>query len=564
MGDLHFHSIPAFYRQNIPAKFTFPFSYVPSEICIYAANQVQMYLAQKEEWSEELKGGKMFGVLVVKDKHGEWGYLAAFSGQIAGCFCHDFFVPPVFDYLDPEGCFKKKEKEISAINKRCESLVSSERYISVKRELMQLRENGEKEKNMYKKKMTECKAVRDRKRQEAQLSDVEKDEMIRESQFQKAEYRRLKQKINEDLKEKENELRCLDEEIEKLKKERVERSVALQHWLFSHFVFLNGKGESANLLDIFKDSVRKEPPSGAGECCAPKLLQYAYLHGMLPVSMAEFWWGKSPRQEVRRHGYYYAACKSKCEPILRFMLQGLNVEESPLLRRATAETNVKIEYEDEYLIVANKPSGMLSVQGRIEAGTIVDYMVEQRTELADLNEGKGLLAVHRLDMDTSGLIVLAKTREIHKKMQALFENRKIEKQYKARLNGHVKTPELEIETTLFGERKKVGVIDLPLMPDLSDRPRQLVDKENGKTAVTYYSIERSDGNGTYVDFYPQTGRTHQLRVHAAHVEGVGCAIEGDDLYGKPAGRLCLHAFRIRFLHPVTGEIVDVKSAYNMF
>lgn len=334
-----------------------------------------------------------------------------------------------------------------------------------------------------------------------------------------------------------------------------EESKRLQRLLFAQYNFINGKGESKNLLDIFADEkpilspeewfdtgerskVKGEriPPSGAGECCAPKLLQYALTHGLKPIALAEFWVGAPSRTELRKEGCFYAPCSGKCVPILRHMLQGIDVEVKGERLKEEGEKSkakgegIQVIYEDDYLMVVNKPAGLLSVPGKSDEPSVESYMQAK--------------AVHRLDQDTSGLLVLAKTQEVYKTLQAYFQRRDILKRYEA-----VVKP-----SDISHQMSEEGMISLPLLPDPYDRPRQMVNIEHGKVAITRYVVREQRADSTcLVDFYPLTGRTHQLRIHAAHPDGLNAPIVGDRLYGSPAERLMLHAAEITFLHPITQE-----------
>ena len=329
-------------------------------------------------------------------------------------------------------------------------------------------------------------------------------------------------------------------------------SQRLQRLLFAQYNFLNGRGETKNLLDIFtseKPILTKEeffdkderlavrgvrlPPSGAGECCAPKLLQYAFSHGLQPFALAEFWVGAPSKTEIRHEGTFYAPCSGKCVPILRHMLQGIEIEESQETQQTKALCRlIEILYEDDYLMVVNKPSGMLSVPGKNDELSVETFL--------------GAKAVHRLDQDTSGLLVLAKTTEVYKTLQAYFQRRDILKRYEAIVKP--------IQTSNIIHHTSEGQINLPLLPNPFDRPRQMVDLEHGKPAITRYKIRERRLDGTlFIDFYPLTGRTHQLRVHAAHPDGLNAPILGDRLYGEQGKRLMLHAAEITFLHPVTQQ-----------
>lgn len=445
-----------------PEQFTYPFHYTPHPLCVMAATEVQAYLQTRSEWHAELQKGKMFGVLVVRTSEGNIGYLAAFSGNLNGSNHHDFFVPPVYDLLNPDGYFKQEEARISRI-----SII-------------------------------------------------------------------LNKMQNPPTPFKGGEL------VASLKEERKQRSIALQQWIFRQFVLHNALGETKDVERIFTEEAHRLPPAGTGECAAPKLLQYAYLHGLHPLAMAEFWWGDSPKGEIRRHGHYYPACRHKCEPILNFMLQGLDVEPNPLLTSVTDPNQLEDIYEDDYLLVVNKPAGMLSVPGKTGQASVLSILQERYPDAT------GPLLVHRLDMATSGLLLAAKDKDTHALLQQQFENRSVKKRYIALLDG---TPSVEPK----------GFIRLPLRPDFDNRPLQMVDYEWGKPAVTRYEIlETTDGH-TRVAYYPETGRTHQLRVHSAHSSGMNCPIIGDPLYGQAAGRLYLHAEELELRHPHTKQYMKFKA-----
>ncbi|WP_296123217.1 RluA family pseudouridine synthase [uncultured Bacteroides sp.] len=525
----------------LPERFTYPFCYTPHPLCILAAQEVQNYLSQQTEWKEELSQGKMFGVLIVQTEQGETGYLAAFSGILAGKSRHAFFVPPVYDLLQPQGFFKIEEEKISSINHYIRQLEEDKEYAALSAELARTIQSAEEILATAKSQLKEAKAAREQRRKEKELNAQEEAELIRESQFQKAEYKRLEHSWKIRIATLRMQTENWERRISTLKAERKARSAALQQKLFEQFGMLNYRGEVKNLSEIFKQTVHKMPPAGAGECAAPKLLQQAYLHGWKPIAMAEFWWGDSPKTEIRHHGHYYPACKGKCEPILQHMLQGLQVEENPMLKRMRIPSkDLEIVYEDPWLLVINKPAGMLSVPGKEDAVSVYS-LVREAYPQAD-----GPLTVHRLDMATSGLMLIAKTKHVHQNLQAQFKNRLIKKRYIALLEGIVP--------------KDKGTIDLPLCLNPLDRPRQMVHAEHGKPAITDFQVlERMDGKRTRIAFYPHTGRTHQLRIHAAHPLGLRCPIVGDELYGKKAERLYLHAEYLEFTHPVTGETVRITK-----
>ena len=527
---------------ELPRLFTYPFHYTPHPLCVMAAGEVQAYINKQTRWKEELDKGKMFGVLIVRTSNGQTGYLAAFSGNLCGSNSHSFSVPPVYDLLKPDGFFKIEEEQISAINHQIGQLQNCDRYLELQQKMERETASSQQALSEARKVLKAAKEKREQRRLH-RPNENEQAAMIRESQYQKAEFKRLERYWKEQISEIKTELESFSSQIEALKAERRNRSAALQQKLFQQFNFLNAKGETKNLCAIFEETVQKTPPAGAGECAAPKLLQYAYLSGLSPIAMAEFWWGESPKTEIRHHGYYYPSCRGKCEPILRHMLQGLNVEPAPSERYSLSQNMPEILFEDQWLLVLHKPEGVLSVPGKSEEQSIYSLL------RARYPEATGPLVVHRLDMPTSGLLLAAKTQEVHRHLQAQFENRSIKKRYIALLDGIL--PEEE------------GVIDLPICPDYLDRPRQMVNEELGKTAITRYQVMDRKNGQTRIAFFPLTGRTHQLRVHAAHPLGLNCPIVGDELYGRKAERLYLHAEYLEFIHPVSGQrmVIEKKAEF---
>lgn len=536
MNKLHYFA-DSISLLSLPEKFTYPFHYTPHPLCVAAAGEVGRYLSTKGEWQGELRKGKMFGVLIVRTGEGEVGYLAAFSGILAGKNRHTYFVPPVYDVQEPDGFFRIEEEQISGINRRIEELQADVRYKDCKQRLADETILAGQVLDDIRGRMKAAKVERDRLR--STVTRVDSEQLIRESQFQKAELKRQKQYWKDHLASLQAEVEVFETEIERLKAERKTRSAALQQWLFKQFRMLNARGEERDLCNLFKDTVQKTPPAGAGECVAPKLLQYAYRNGWQPLAMAEFWWGDSPKNEIRRHGYYYPACKGKCGPILKHMLQGLHVEKNPLETDMHRGTELEIMYEDEWLSVVNKPAGMLSVPGKSDIDSVYGRVRRMYPEAT------GPMVVHRLDMATSGLILIAKTKEVHQNLQAQFKNRTVCKRYVAWLDGIVE--------------KKEGHIELPLRPDPEDRPRQVFDAVHGKPAVTDYTVLHYDSGRTFISFIPKTGRTHQLRVHSAHPLGLNAPIVGDELYGRKADRLYLHAEYLGFIHPVSGVYMEIEK-----
>ena len=554
--------------------------YEPHPLCIQACREVQEMLARREDWQEEIARGKMFGVLIVENVKTDtnvpkWGYLAAYSGQIGGRSDWEDFVPAVFDYLQPDGYFKTHEAEISRINQSISHLEKDERMKEARTLIRQLQEERKRTIAAYQEKMKEAKAKRDSRREAGNLSDAEEAEMIRESQFMKAELRRLKKSLSEKT-ALETEFEDYQENILRLKQLRKQLSDALQQWLFSQFRMLNQEGESKDLLEIFRDEALKEypqaaiatsriaalkmvPPAGSGECCEPKLLQYAYQHGYKPLQMAMFWWGESPKEEIRHHLQFYPACNGKCKPILHWMLppsvfespasaeNGIDGQKGPFPKQVEMlYEQVETLYEDCELTVIHKPAGLLSVPGKDAAQPSVYALMRRKYP-----EATGPLIVHRLDMATSGLMIIAKTEFAYHRLQKEFLNHRVQKKYIAIIS----------EKDILGrDIPEKGIISLPLLPDYLNRPRQIVNHEQGKEAITEYEIlERIDGSHLRIALYPKTGRTHQLRVHCAHQEGLNAPILGDPLYGnEKAARLHLHAEEITFEHPLTGKKITIK------
>ena len=524
--DVLFHCLPA--GVDVPDELNDPFDYEPDASALAAWDDLRGEIARRKEWREEIDRGKMFGVLVVVDAEGRVGYLAAYSGQIGGQSDSSGFVPAVFDYLQPDGYFKTKEAEISAINAEIAQMCSSEQYLSLQASLKKIETEGQQMLSAQASAMRMAKQQRNQRRLEGYLSATETAEMIRESQFQKAELRRAKKAQEERVAAVKAELQPLEDAIAALKHRRHEMSDQLQRWLFMQFDMLNSRGESRNLIDIFASTPQQIPPSGSGECCEPRLLQYAFAHGLSPRSIAMFWWGESPKDVVRHAGHYYPACSGKCKPILEWMLDGMMLRKGPI---AGGEQRGRLDviYDDEHFCVVNKPAGMLSVPGRGDVESVVSIL---RREWGGAAEP---LVVHRLDMATSGLLIVAKDADTQRLLQSQFARRKVEKRYVALLEKRLPAGS--------------GRISLPLRADVENRPYQVVDHEHGRRAVTDYEILA----GGRVLLTPLTGRTHQLRVHCAHREGLGCPIKGDALYGHPADRLYLHAERLVIDHPTTGQ-----------
>ena len=537
---------------SLPERFTFPFYYQPHPLCLQAASELQSHLSTQTDWihnfglsgDDEGAIGKMFGVLLVQNKHNEIGYLAAFSGKLAESNHLAKFVPPVFDVLDEAGFYLQGQTQINQLTAHIKTLENNPQYISLADSLNNLNKTAAAEIEKQRQLMIEKKKQRKIKRTaaEAELNANEleqfKQTLGKQSVDEKNWLKDLKTYWQQKIQQAAQQHTQLNAEILALKNQRKSQSSELQLKIFNQYQFLNRHKKSKSLFDIFASTPQKKPPAAAGECAAPKLLQYAFSHQMKPLAMAEFWWGASPKSEIRKHQHFYPACQGKCKPILSHMLDDIEMDENPFLHNPGEARSFDIIYEDDAMLVINKPAGLLSVPGK----NIEDSVYTRIKN--NYPNATGPLIVHRLDMATSGLLLIALTKDSHKNLQKQFTKRTIKKRYCALLDGILTEDE--------------GLIDLPLRVDLDDRPRQLVCYEYGKAAKTQWQvIERKDGK-TKVHFHPITGRTHQLRVHAAHSLGLNTPIMGDDLYGDNADRLYLHAETIEFSHPITKELLSFK------
>ena len=534
---------------TLPNAFTFPFYYEPHELSLLAAQKLQDYLVHQTDFEhnfglkENQKGlviGKMFGVLVCQNKEGEIGYLWAFSGKLAASNHLPHFVPPVFDLLETDGFFKKEEEVLNALNREIERFENDTIYLAYKQKQTDLQTQASLEIEAHKSAIKNNKQQRELKRAAIANASIESKEALltalsQESKDESILLKKMTKYFKLALAANETALQEFETKITLLKEQRKLKSSALQQKIFTKYTFLNALKETKSIGEIFDNN----PPAGAGECAAPKLLHYAFLHDLKPIAMAEFWWGQSPKSEIRKHQQFYPSCKSKCEPILMgHMLKGLVLEANPFMENPAAGKQIEIVYEDEVLLVVNKPAEFLAVPGK----NITDSVYQRIRE--SYPEATGPLVVHRLDMSTSGIMLVAKNEETYVKLQRQFSKRTLKKRYVAVLDGIVKQPK--------------GTIDLPLRVDLDDRPRQLVCYEHGKSAQTHFEVLSVKNKQTRIHFYPITGRTHQLRVHASHALGLNIPIVGDDLYGTKANRLHLHAEWIQFEHPVTGKQMEIN------
>lgn len=539
---------------ELPKRFTFPFNYIPHPLCVLAAEELQKHLISQTDWEHDFgidhfvdgtNVGKMFGVLAVQNGNGEIGYLSAFSGKLAGQNLLPKFVPPIVDILDENGFYRKGEDELNAINAEILQLETYEEYKTLNQAFKQAQGDRDTELKAFKKEMKLAKANRKEKRNLAKstLGSDEYESLVEEL---KQESLKLQYDYKILVKEWDNEVETLREQLSKwstrittLKQERKAKSASLQQQIFDRYQFLNIKGQVKSVCDIFATTTLKVPPGGAGDCAAPKLLQYAFLNQLKPIAMAEFWWGQSPKSEIRKHKHFYPSCKSKCEPILGHMLHGMLVDENPVKNIVPENHKLEVVFEDDRLAVINKPYDFLSVPGKTDDISVFDIIKTMYPNAT------GPLIVHRLDMATSGLMVIAKDKDAHKHLQEQFQNKTVVKHYVAVLDGEVE--------------EESGVIELPLRVDLDNRPHQLVCGKYGKPATTYWNVLDRFGDKTRIQFIPKTGRTHQLRVHAAHQNGLNAPIVGDDLYGTRANRLHLHAEYLSFIHPDTNKKVSFRK-----
>ncbi|WP_434950664.1 RluA family pseudouridine synthase [Shewanella sp. HL-SH4] len=547
-------------EQSLPESFTFPFYYQPHTLCIQAAEQLQQDLLDTNPWRhnfgldpENDRGmviGKMFGVLVVKNQQDKLGFLAAFSGKLADQNILPPFVPPVFDMLTKDSFFSVENKQINDINQLIIQHETDPQLTRLVDLLADQQLHSENELAQLRSVIIESRKHRKDQREQADLALAQHNmtteaftslsiELSRQSVQQKFKLTELKQHWAIKVDYTQQQVDTRQQQINQLKKQRKQLSNQLQKKLFNQYQFLNVLAESKDLNTIFHDAPNHLSPAGAGECAAPKLLQYAFQHQLTPIAMAEFWWGSSPKSEIKQHKNFYPACHSKCRPILAHMLKGMTVDPDPLLVNTAVNKHIEIVYQDKDLAIINKPAEMLSVAGK----NVTDSVQTRMKQL--FPQATGPLIVHRLDMSTSGLMVIALTKDANKALQQQFINRTVIKRYIALVDGKPK-----------GQN---GTINLPLRVDLNDRPKQLVCYEHGKQAETYWEVYKHKGACTLLHLYPKTGRTHQLRMHCAHHQGLGLPIVGDDLYGIQQNRLHLHAAFIGFNHPTTDAWIEFNT-----
>lgn len=327
---------------------------------------------------------------------------------------------------------------------------------------------------------------------------------------------------------------CTDsEKIRRLKTERTALTDQSLLKVFDLYSFHCADGKMRSLKTICAErNMKTLPPTGTGECCAPKLLDYAFAFSMQPLSLCEAYYQKGQELKPR------SPCDERCGIVLPSML------------------GLELLYRDEHIAVINKPSGLLSIPGRG-----IEKLDSVTTRLKRLfPAGIEQPSVHRLDMETSGLMVLAFTKEAHRILSRQFMEGQVSKKYTALLDGVLAKKGIAQE----------GCMELYFRLDVDNRPHQIWDSVYGKKAVTSWrilNVERytapdlSVRNVTRVEFVPHTGRTHQLRLASADSHGFATPIIGDTLYGKctPGERLMLHACHLEFIHPATNEAMVFKS-----
>ncbi|MBS1121865.1 MAG: Pseudouridine synthase [Deltaproteobacteria bacterium] len=529
---------PQPHPSELPDRFASPFAQSPPHaLARRAIDLLRTQVHRTELGLDAPGGGKMFGVLVVADGD-RIGYLCAFSGMLRGSWALRGFVPAVFDAVARDAVWPAGEAELARIDRRIHELEREAAPLRV--ELAELDAGHE----LATRRLRELHDDNRRARHEARLVPLEgaaRHALDQASRRDTAERKRLVALGHEARAALAARLRNVDDERLALEQHRTDRSRVLLRQIHDSYVLASARGERRALRDLFAPEA---PPGGAGDCAAPKLLAHAYAHGLRPLALAEVWWGAPPATGGRHDGAFYPACRGKCGPILAHMLDGLAAEPPPVFgARAIAVDQPRVVFEDRWLVVVDKPCGLLSVPGR--SGALRDSVVVRLKQRYP--DATGPLLVHRLDLDTSGLLLAAKDRETHAALQAMFARREIEKRYVAWL-----------EAPVDGDH---GVIELALRVDVDDRPRQIHDPVHGKAAITEWRVLERTASRTRVALVPRTGRTHQLRVHAAHALGLGAPIAGDPLYARasaPEERMLLHAEAIGFVHPRTGERLELE------
>jgi tRNA pseudouridine32 synthase/23S rRNA pseudouridine746 synthase len=561
-------------RDAIPAVFASPFDHAPPHplarlaadelIAMLRAGAFDIDLAPLGKASSGLQGGlggKMFGVLLVEDREGRIGYLRAFSGMVGGRWELAGFAPPLWDRAQRESMWPAGQAELREYELRLRALDADPANAAIRAALV-----------AFDARIADAsEALRERHRINRARRRVERDRidaltaascgratevapalhaLDQESRADAAERKRFDAAAAEERNPLAERVAALERMRTSLEQQRADESRELMKQVHDSYVIENARRERRALRELFAPG---EPPAGAGDCAGPKLLGEAYRRGLRPLALAEIWFGAPPATGGRHAGAYYPSCRGKCGPVLPFMLEGLPLATAPIYgANAIAPAEPRVVFEDAWIVIVDKPIDLLSVPGR--SGALRDSVQTRLRERYPVATGP--LVVHRLDLDTSGLLLAAKDSATHTALQAQFARREIEKRYVAWLDGAV-----------AGDR---GTVDLALRVDLEDRPRQIHDPVHGKSAVTDWLVLERGSRATKVALIPKTGRTHQLRVHAAHRLGIGAPIVGDRLYGRshadaPSSvdasepRMMLHAERLAFVHPHTGERIVIES-----
>ncbi len=527
-------------NSDIPTVFPSPFDVLPHVVAQQAAESLKQRLPELCGGIHSFDtpdGGKMFGVLVVQNSVGEFGYLSAFSGMLGNRWECTGFVPQVFDLQQRESLLHKGEQQVAVMSGEMNSRLGDPAFIDTENQLYKLDDTAQLELESLKAANANRKQQRHKSRAQADLTQAALDEMAHQSRNDKIAFKQLRIRLAAESRELRSQYQLMTAAIDKLRKQRKKLSQKLQAQVFTGYQLRSVDNQTRAMAEFFEAGL---PPSGAGDCAAIKLVQYANSYQLKPIALAEFWWGQPPLGGLREHGRYYPSCRSRCRVLLPFLLSGLKL--SVPLHEQPVELSDEYPhtlYADDQIVVVEKPAGLLSVPGKVLTDS-----VETRLK-ARYPEVQGVMLLHRLDQATSGVMIAARNPLAYKKLQHQFQDRTIQKKYMALLDGTVEQDQ--------------GSISLPLRVDIYDRPRQIVCADRGKASLTKYSVMSREAGVTRVAFYPHTGRTHQLRVHAAHSDGLNCAILGDELYGRPGNRLHLHAEQLSFDHPLTGRRMTLSS-----
>lgn len=538
---------------EVPVRLASPFAHdPPHSLARRAAEELQLHL-RRGDLSGRINlaaldrpgRGKMFGVLVVAAPDGRIGYLRGFSGMLGDRWHLDGFAPPLFDPNARDAFWPAGEAELRALDVRHAELVEGAEPVALRASLAELTARHAAAAAGLRARHDANRQLRHDARRRLAHSALGDDKphaalhaLGQESRADDAERRRLDAAHHQERELLASALRALDARRAELEHLRAERSRQLWQQMAYAYVIPNARGEERPLGALFAP---EPPPGGAGDCAAPKLFAHAYRHRLRPLALAEFWWGAPLLIGERHAGAYYPACHSKCGQVLPYMLEGLPVDPAPVLGAAPIhEDEPRLLYEDPWVLVVDKPCGLLSVPGRHDP-LRDSVLVRLRRRHPDAT---GPLVVHPLEPEMSGLLLAAKDEETHAALQRQFARREADKRYVAWLDGRV-----------TGDQ---GVVELPLRADFEHRPRHTVDPRHGKRAITEWRVTQRTEARTRVSLLPRTGRTHQLRVHAAHPLGLGAPIVGDRLYGGDDTRLMLHAEALTFVHPRTGERIDLE------